>query len=96
MPASPVVVGTPVYSGDTAAVGELVEETPTEWTERAGEKDPGDGEVGVVSVTGNSSSLSAEGEKRRQNIWIQEAVSGVKEPKINLQLLWEVQTLCVH
>lgn len=51
---------TPVYSGDTAAVGELAEETPTEWTERAGEKDSGDGEVGVVSVNVNSSSLSAE------------------------------------
>lgn len=36
-PVSPVVEGTPVYSGDTAAVGELAEETPTEWTERAGE-----------------------------------------------------------
>lgn len=34
---SPVVVVTPVYSGDTAAVGELADETPTEWTERAGE-----------------------------------------------------------
>lgn len=36
-PDSPVVAGTPVYSGDTAAVGELAEETPTEWTDRAGE-----------------------------------------------------------
>lgn len=41
-PVSPVVaaaaaVATPGYSGDTAAVGELAEETPTEWTDRAGE-----------------------------------------------------------
>lgn len=36
-PVSPVVEVTPVYSGDTAAVGELAEETPTDWTERAGE-----------------------------------------------------------
>lgn len=63
-----VVVGTPLYSGDTAAVGELAEETPTEWTERAGEKDPGDGEVGVVSVSVNSSSLSAEGVRTGMNI----------------------------
>ena len=34
---SPVVEVTPVYSGDTAAVGELAAETPTEWTDRAGE-----------------------------------------------------------
>lgn len=70
-PGSPVVVvaATPVYSGDTAAtVGELAEETPAEWTDRAGEKEPGDGEVGVVSVTGNSSSLSADEVKRRQKI----------------------------
>lgn len=65
-----VVVGTPLYSGDTAAVGELAEETPTEWTERAGEKDPGDGEVGVVSVSVNSSSLSAEGVRTGKNIKI--------------------------
>ena len=30
---SPVVEGTPVYSGETASVGELAEETPAEWTE---------------------------------------------------------------
>lgn len=65
-PVSPVVEVTPVYSGDTAAVGELAEEMPTEWTDRAGEKDPGAGEVGVVSVRGNSSSLSADGVKRGQ------------------------------
>lgn len=29
-PVSPVEAVTPVYSGDTAAVGELAEETPTE------------------------------------------------------------------
>lgn len=63
-----MVVGTPLNSGDTAAVGELSEETPTECTERAGEKDPGEGEVGVGSFTGNSSSLSAEGVKRGQTI----------------------------
>lgn len=34
---SPVVEATPVYSGDTASAGELAEETPAEWTERAGE-----------------------------------------------------------
>lgn len=35
---SPEVEETAVNSGDTAAaVGELAEETPTEWTERAGE-----------------------------------------------------------
>lgn len=67
-PVSPVVEVTPVYSGDTAAMGELAEGTPTEWTDRAGEKDPGDGEVGVVSVSVNSSSLSAEGVKRGQTI----------------------------
>lgn len=65
-PVLPVVVvaGTPAYSGDTAAVGEPAEETQTEWTDRAGEKGRGDGEAAVVSVTGNSSSLSAEGLKR--------------------------------
>lgn len=36
-PAVPVVVVTPVYSGDTAAVGELADETPTERTDWAGE-----------------------------------------------------------
>lgn len=61
---SPVVEGTPVYSGDTASAGELAEETPTEWMERAGEYEPGDGEVGVVSVSAKSSSLSAEGVRR--------------------------------
>lgn len=65
-PLSPVVEVTPVYSGDTAAVGELAEETPTEWTDRAGEKDPGEGEVGVVSVSVKSSSLSAESVEGRQ------------------------------
>lgn len=67
-PVSPVVVVTPVYSGDAAAVGELAEETATEWTDRAGEYDPGDGEAGVVSVSVNSSSVSAEGVKRGQTI----------------------------
>lgn len=63
---SPVVEVTPVYSGDTASVGELAEETPTECTERAGEYDPGDGEVGVVSVSVNSSSFSAEDGRRKK------------------------------
>lgn len=67
-PVSPVVEGMPLYSGDTASAGELAEETPAEWTDRAGEYDPGDGEVGVVSVSGNSSSLSAEGARRTQVI----------------------------
>lgn len=58
---SPVVEATPVYSGDAASAGELAEETPAEWTERAGEKDSGDWEAGVVSASVNSSSLSAVG-----------------------------------
>lgn len=32
-----MVVGTPLYSRDAASAGELAEDTPTEWTERAGE-----------------------------------------------------------
>lgn len=60
---SPVVEVTPVYSGDTSAVGELAEDTPTEWTDRAGEYDSGDGEAGFFSVSVNSCSLSVEGEK---------------------------------
>lgn len=67
---SPVVEVTAVYSGDTASVGELAEETPTEWTDRAGEYDPGDADVGVVSVSVNSSSLSAEGVGRGQTVRI--------------------------
>lgn len=59
-PVSPVEALTPVNSGDTAAVGEPTEETLTELTDRAGEYDPGDGEVGVVSESVNSSSGSAE------------------------------------
>lgn len=48
-----------MYSGDWAAVGELVAGTPTEVTDFGGENGPGDVEVGVVSVSIISSSCSA-------------------------------------
>lgn len=58
-----------MYSGDTSAVGELAEDTPTEWADRAGEYDCGDGEAGVVSGTVNSCSLSVEDENGRLFIY---------------------------
>lgn len=48
-----------MYSGDWAAAGELAAGTPTEVTDLAGEKGPGDVDVGVVSVSIISSSCSA-------------------------------------
>lgn len=46
------------YSGDVSAAGED-EDMAAEWTERAGEQAPGDGEeVAVISVSLNPSSCS--------------------------------------
>lgn len=52
-----------MYSGDWAAVGDLAAGTPTEVTDLAGEKGPGDVEVGVVSVSIISSSAIRRGQR---------------------------------